>query len=207
MRRKNTLLAVAAIGLSAGSIFTVQADTPLIVRIGGHNVDPKSDNGSLAADTLQVEVDDALGLTLNFSYFLAPNVAIDVLGAVPFEHDISINGSKAGSTVHLPPTVSLQYHFAPKTSIDPFIGVGVNYTLFWEDKLDDPNTGLELDDSFGFAARIGADWSLGPEGRWVLTADLRYMDIDTDVSVNGADVGTVEIDPLAYGLALGYRYY
>ena len=74
MRRKNTLLAVAAIGLSAGSIFAVQADTPLIVRIGGHNVDPKSDNGSLAADTLQVEVDDALGLTLNFSYFLAPNV-------------------------------------------------------------------------------------------------------------------------------------
>jgi outer membrane protein len=42
--------------------------------------------------------------------------------------------------------------------------------------------------------------------RWLFTADLRWIDIETDARVNGAKVGTVKIDPWVYGIALGYRF-
>jgi outer membrane protein len=196
------LAAVAALGSATASA----ADSPLMFRVGVHNVDPKSDNGSLLGGAADVTVDSQIGPTINIDYYLTPNLAIDVLGALPFKHDINLNGSKAGSTKHLPPTVSLQYHFMPTAAIDPYVSVGVNYTMFWEDKLDNNGPALELDNSWGLAGQVGVDFALSTDRKWVLGVDLRYIDIDTDVKVGGADAGTVNIDPLAYGINVGYRY-
>ncbi len=200
---------VLAVTLAAASLFAgAQAfagESPLMIRVGAHNVDPKSDNGSLAGGALDVEVDSQIGLTLNIDYYLTPNLAVDVLGALPFKHDISLNGAKAGSTVHLPPTVSLQYHFMPNGKIDPYVGAGINYTMFWESKLDN-GTPLDLDNSWGLAGQVGVDFALDQARNWVIGVDLRYIDIDTDASSNGTDLGTVNIDPIVYGANLGYRF-
>lgn len=200
------LLTAVAAAAMMGSTPAQAESGKWMFRVGAHNVDPKSDNGSLAGGALDVSVDSAIGPTFNIDYFVTPNIAIDVLAALPFEHDINLNGAKAGSTKHLPPTVSVQFHFNPEGSIDPYAAVGINYTAFWEDKLDNSAASFELDDSWGLAAQAGVDFALTSNHKWVLGVDVRYISIETDAKVGGADVGTVEIDPLAYGLNIGYRY-
>ncbi|MEQ1437840.1 OmpW family outer membrane protein [Fontimonas sp. SYSU GA230001] len=197
-RTGSTLAALAAAAvLGTGSAFA--ADSPLLVRVGAHNVDPKSDNTDIG-----VSVDSRLGPTFNIDWYFTPHLALDILAALPFKHDLTANGDKIGSATHLPPTVSLQYHFAPGGRIDPYVALGVNYTMFWDTKLDD-GTALDLDNSFGLAGQIGVDFAVAP--KWVVGADLRYIDIDTDADIgNGAVKTTVEIDPLVYGINVGYRF-
>ncbi len=190
------------LALSAGSLTympTAQAavDSPWLVRAGISQVEPKSNNGSLGGG---VAVDRQVGPSLNVAYFFSPNIAVDVLGALPFEHDISIGGVHAGSTKHLPPTVSLQYHFLPDAAIQPFVGVGANYTFFMDEKLG----GVKLKDSFGVAAQIGVDVPLNQQ--WRVGFDARYIDIDTTAKLGGVDIGDVHIDPMVYSLNMGYRF-
>ena len=60
---------------------------------------------------------------------MTDNWAVELLAAYPFEHDIYlVDGPEVGSTKHLPPTVSLQYHFMPDSTFQPYLGAGVNYT-------------------------------------------------------------------------------
>ncbi|MCF7223362.1 outer membrane beta-barrel protein [Lysobacter sp. TLK-CK17T] len=175
--------------------------------VGAHVVDPKSDNGSLAGGTLDVEVDDNVRPTITFEYFLRDNLGIEVLASLPFEHDIAIDGlGTVGSTRHLPPTVSLQYHFNGGGTVRPFVGAGVNYTTFFSEDTRGALAGsdLELDGSWGAAAHAGIDFDVGERG--AIRVDARWIDIDTDVRLDGADLGTVDIDPFIYGVAYVFRF-
>src|SRR5690606_18520805 len=114
--------------------------------------------------------------------------------------------AKVGETKHLPPTVSLQYHFAPAAKFRPYVGVGVNYTLFFSEDTQGALAGskLELDPSFGLAAQLGADIALNDD--WFVNLDLRWVDIDTDATLDGASLGSVAIDPVVFGLSIGRRF-
>jgi outer membrane protein len=172
-----------------------------LIRLGVSNVDPKSDNSPL------VSVDSATSATFNFTYMMTANWAVEVLAAYPFEHDIFlVGGPEVGSSEQLPPTVSLQYHFMADSAFQPYVGLGVNYTLFFSEDLYGPLAGndLSLDDSWGLACELGADFMLGET--WFLNASFRYIDIETDAAVNGDFLGTVEIDPWVYGAHLGFRF-
>ncbi len=174
--------------------------------LGAHVVSPKSDNGSLAGGALDVEVGDNWRPTFTGEYFFRDNWGIEVLASLPFEHDIELNGVKAGSTQHLPPTVSLQYHFNGSDQVKPFIGAGVNYTLFFSQETTGPLAGadLDLENSLGLALHGGLDFAVGTDK--FIRLDARWIDIDTDVKVNGADVGTVNIDPMVYGAAFVWKF-
>ena len=185
-----------------------------IFRAGVGGVEPKSDNLDLSdgVDSVYVNVDSAMSLTLTGTYMLTPNWAIDVLAAYPFNHDINleVNGesAKISETDHLPPTVSIQYHFIPNGDIQPYVGLGVNYTTFFNtdtvSELSDLGVDLELDNSFGVATQFGVDWMLGKN--WLLNADLRWINIETDATLGGESIGTVEIDPWVYSINVGYRF-
>ncbi len=172
------------------------------IRSGPYVVDPKSDNN----DTVNVDAGAALGI--NFTYFFNENWAFEVLAATPFSHDINLNdgGAEVGETKHLPPTFSLQYHFQLGNAFKPYVGLGVNYTLFFDEELSGPLAGadLSLDNSFGLAAQLGADYDLND--RWSLGANVRWIDIDAEAEVNGVGIGDVEVDPIVYGITLGYRF-
>ena len=174
--------------------------------IGAHQVNPKSDNGSLVNGTLDVEVGSNVRPTITAEYFVRDNLGIEVLAAWPFEHDISIKGvGQVGSTKHLPPTISLQYHFG-EGKVKPFVGAGINYTLFMSEETEGALAGsdLELDDSFGLALHAGVDFKVGEKG--AIRIDARWIDIDTDAKLNGVDIGTVNIDPLVYGAAYVFQF-
>ena len=203
-RTHRSLLALAlACGL-ASPAFAAEAGS-WSFSLGAHVVDPTSGNGSLAGGALEADVGSDWKPTITAEYFFTPNLGLEVLAALPFEHDISLNGAKAGSTKHLPPTFTLQYHFDGET-VSPFIGAGVNYTLFFDQQTSGPLAGAELDlgNSWGLAAHAGVDFRLADNR--AIRLDVRWMDIDTDVSVNGADVGTVKIDPLVYGVAYVWNF-
>ncbi|WP_367103456.1 OmpW family protein [uncultured Psychrobacter sp.] len=207
MKLKSLVLATA-VALTMTSAFAVPAGT-WTVAAGAHMVDPKNDNGdvSTALGNLSVDVDDDIRPTLSGEYFVADNVGIELLAAIPFHHDITLttaDGAEVDAkTQHLPPTLSLQYHFDGYNmpmNVKPFVGVGVNYTTFFKERIYLGNgNDLELDDSVGVAGHIGLDIPFSP--RDAFRIDARYMDIKTDASLNGDDIGEVDISPWVYGVA------
>ena len=185
-----------------------------IIRAGVGVVDPKSDNlvDSDGVDTIKVQVDSGTSLTLSGTYMFTRNWAFDILAAYPFTHDIKldVNGdsAKIAETDHLPPTFSVQYHFMPDGKFQPYAGIGFNWTTFFNtdtvSELSEQGINLELDDSFGVAAQLGADWLLNDS--WLLNFDLRWINIESDAKLAGESAGTVEIDPWVYSINVGYRF-
>ena len=180
----------------------VQAEQgDILFRAGAHSVMPKSDNHDI------VEVEDATMLTFNLTYFFTSHFAVEVLAALPFEHDVElVSGGTAARVKHLPPTVSAQYHFNPAAKIRPYVGVGLNVTEFFEEDTTGPLAGaeLKLDTSIGAALQLGVDIDLSEQ--IFLNAEVRYIGIETDAHLNGARLGTIEIDPWAIGINLGFQF-
>jgi len=206
---QKTFLACALALSLAGAATPVLAQSKgdWTLGVGVHAVDPKSGNGRLADGTLPVRVDTDVKPTLTFEYFVRDNLGVEVIAAWPFEHDVSIAGlGTVGSTKQLPPTVSLQYHFNRKGKVSPFLGAGVNYTTFFSEDTRGALAGskLKLDDSWGLAAHAGVDFALNE--RSAIRIDARWMDIDTDVKLDGARLGTVNIDPIVYGAAYVMKF-
>ena len=214
MRKTSTLLLsglAAALTLAAAPAMA-QSKGDWTLGVGVHAVDPTSDAGdlngaALGLGALSTKVDSDVKPTVTFEYFVADNVGIEVLGALPFKHEVSIDGvGKVGETKQLPPVVSLQYHFANSSKVTPFVGLGVNYTKFFstDSKGALEGTKLKLEDSWGLAAHAGLDFAVSDKG--ALRVDLRWADIDTKVKVNGNKLGTAKIDPLVYGVAYVFKF-
>lgn len=197
---------ILLLGLLLSAAAHAEDATDWVVKVGVHDVKPKSDNGTLAGGALKTDVGSDAGLTFTGERMLTPNWGVEVLAALPFEHDVKLNGVKAATVRHLPPTLSAQYHWNPDGVVSPFAGVGLNYTMFFHERTTGPLAGakLSLNDTFGAAAHAGIDFRVAP--RWLLTVDARWMKISPDAKVNGTKVGTVDINPWVYGVAVGYKF-
>lgn len=173
-----------------------------LLRVGAGHVDPKSNNGEVAS------VDTGTAVVINGTYFFTPNLGFEILAATPFSHDIKLaaDGTKVGETKHLPPTFSLQYHFATGSAFKPYVGAGVNYTLFFDEETTGPlaGTSLSLDNSYGLAVQLGTDFDISDT--MFVNLDVRWIDIKTDAKLDGAALEEVEIDPMVYSLTLGWRF-
>lgn len=180
-----------------------------LLRVGGGMVDPKSDNSTI------VSVDSGSTLIFNGTYFFSPNVGLELLAAFPFSHDIHdpTGAVKLAETEHLPPTLSLQYHFNTDASFRPYVGAGLNFTTFFDEQTTETlntalgltSSSLKLDHSFGIAVQLGAD--IDVSDRMFLNLDIRWIDIDTEASIPEADLNfDVEIDPMVYSIALGWKF-
>ena len=199
--RTSIIIVVALVAAPWTSRVMAQEESPWLVRVGATTVDPKSNNSAI------VNVDDDTSLTFNVTYMFRPNWGFEVLAALPFEHDIMlIDGTPVGNTEQLPPTFSVQYHFAPDSMIRPYVGLGLNYTTFMSESLSGPLAGsdLKLDDSTGLAIQFGIDFMLNEN--WLVNLDVRSIDIETDADLDGAFLTTVKIDPTVYGVSVGYRF-
>jgi outer membrane protein len=198
-----------------------------LLKGGATMVSPKSGNlrlGDLGevpdvgvVTDASLEVDDGTSFGFTVTYMLTDNWGVELLAAVPFKHDIKLSAvidgvkdsGKIAETKHLPPTLSLQYHFLPDQMFSPYLGAGINMTLFSGEKIASVLAdGLSLDTSTGFAAQVGADVNFSDA--WFVNLDIRYIDISTKakIKVEGEwlPLGNVSIDPIVYSLMLGYRF-
>ena len=200
--RRTLFVAATAVVVVFSSAANAYEKGDWLVRVGVGNVDPKSNNGEIAS------VDSGTAVVFNGTYFFTPNLGFEILAATPFSHDIKLaaDGTKVGETKHLPPTFSLQYHFDTESAFKPYVGAGLNYTLFFDEETTGPlaGTSLSLDDSFGLAAQLGADFDISDT--MFVNLDVRWIDINTDAELDGAALEEVEIDPMVYSLTLGWRF-
>lgn len=204
-----TLLVAAlyAAGLGTSSAYAHEAGDWLI-RLGVTDVSPKSNNGSVLDGAVNLDVSGNVRPSFTIAYMATQHIGIELLGVWPYRHNIRGSGGlgKIGTTEQLPPTLSLQWHFLPDSAVQPYVGVGLNYTHFFDTQTQGALNGsdLELSDSWGLAGQVGVDIKL--DDRWFLNADLRHIDISTKVRLDGQRIGTARIDPWVTTVGIGYHF-
>lgn len=230
---KKSILAAALCAAITPSVFANNAGD-MYIRGGLTMVDANSDKFGVnvealgGATPLSISVDSNTQLGLNFVYFFDSNWAIEVLAATPFTHDVTIHdpegiseglfganvdGATLGEVTHLPPTVSALYYFDTNSKFKPYVGLGLNYTVFFDEEFKSTPESLgfndlSLDDSFGLAYQVGADYHIND--KWHINASVRYIDIDTEATFKiGDDItGSAQaaVDPMVYSIMLGYKF-
>ncbi|MCL6283998.1 outer membrane beta-barrel protein [Ruegeria sp. 2012CJ41-6] len=201
MKLRNALLtsALAMVAITGPALAQSQGDWTLGVGVG--YLHPKSDNGTVAGTELNVGNDTRPIFTAE--YFVRDNLGVELLAATPFEHDLSLSGvGKIGSTKHLPPTLSLNYHFPTQSKFTPYVGAGINYTIFFDE--DSALGDLSIENSWGLALQAGVDYQISDAGSMRL--NVRWFDIDSDVKLDGTKIGKAEIDPWLVGLTYVHRF-
>ncbi|RJG12179.1 outer membrane protein OmpW [Pseudomonas cavernicola] len=223
------LFAAPLLALALASPLAMAYQTgDIIVRAGAITVDPHEDSGNIDHAVLgkvagsKATLDSDTQLGLNFAYMLTNHVGIELLAATPFNHDVGVKGmpgafaglnGKLGEIKHLPPTLSAVYYPLDSASaFQPYVGLGINYTWFFDDKLSSEAEskgfrGLDMKDSWGLAGQVGMDYML--TDNIMLNAQVRYIDIETTGTtyLAGDKVKVdVDVDPWVYMVGLGYKF-
>jgi outer membrane protein len=157
---------------------------------------------------LGLSINDKTLPELDITRFFTPQIAAELVLTYPQEQTLSAGGARIGSLKHLPPVLSLQYHFTQVPAFRPYVGAGVNYTHFSDVQFDEATTTALhpsiKKDSFGLALQAGVDVPVG--GGWLLNADVKKVQIETDVSSSGTKVGTFKVDPWLLSVGVGKRF-
>ena len=172
-----------------------------------------NESASIEAIGGDVSISTAYVPELDFTYFFTENWAAElILGTA--NHDVEAINTAAGTidlgdVWLLPPTLTFQYHY-PIGDFKPYVGAGVNYTIFYSADEGPVADNVDYDNSFGFAFQAGFDYALNDT--WFLNLDIKKIFIQTDATVNantalGATVGAdVDINPLVIGFGIGMKF-
>lgn len=213
------LPALIASSALATPAFAKAGDT--FVRVRAIMVSPTETSGGILPTfpTEEVKVNDSIMPEIDITHMVTNNVGLELIAATTKHNASGTSGTTGGigklaSTWVLPPTLTVQYHFAPDAKVRPYVGAGVNYTMFYSEK---PSAGLEaavgqtnvnLRDSFGWAAQAGVDIDLNE--KMFLNFDVKYIDIDTSARLATTAIGTqrvkISLDPLVFGVGVGFRF-
>ena len=192
------LIAVAAVAALAAPLAQAQDSGDWIVRARALHLDSANKDST----GLNLSVNDKWFPEVDITYFFTPNLAAELVLTYPQKHDVRAGGTNIGTLKHLPPTLSLQYHFTGLQGFRPYVGAGINYTRFSSVNLPAP-FGVDKN-SFGLAFGAGVDVPLG--GGWLLNADVKKAHIHADVTAGGADAGTLKVDPVLFSIGVGKRF-
>jgi outer membrane protein len=219
---------VLALAVASPAAFAHQAGD-VIVRAGAITVAPNESSSDIWVGALNTDVagskatlDSDTQLGLNFAYMATDHVAVELLAATPFTHSVGVKGmpgafaglnGNLGEIKQLPPTLSALYYPMQSTSaFQPYAGIGVNYTWFFDTELSNSAeakgfNGLDLENSWGMSYQVGMDYML--TDNIMLNGQVRYIDIDTTAttSFGGREVEVdVDVDPYVYMVGLGYKF-
>jgi outer membrane protein len=156
---------------------------------------------------LDLSVNNKTFPEVDITYFVNNNLAVELVLTYPQKHDIRSGGTKIGTLKHLPPTLSLQYHF-PLSGFRPYVGAGINYTIFSDvDFIPAVDAALRpsvKNSSVGLALGAGVDVPFG--GGWLFNVDVKKVKLETDIKAFGTKVGTFKVDPVLFSLGVGKRF-
>jgi len=230
MKFGKTLVSLAAIAVtlltSTSAIATQKGDWLVRARI--IDIIPNVSSGEITdmsgtpvSPPSGIDVDSALTLDIDISYFFTNNFAVELLLAIPATHDVTATGSlsslgQIGEVTVLPPALIAQYHFMPNNNIRPYAGAGLGYIFFFDESttssltngLGASSTGLDVDNTADFLVQAGVDIDL--KNNWFVNFDVKYFWINTTATIkaDGADAAKVDfdLDPLVLGVGGGYRF-
>ncbi|MEN9888153.1 MAG: hypothetical protein RL559_190 [Pseudomonadota bacterium] len=194
MKKMIVIAALAACGVGA-----VQAQqSPWMVRARAVHLDMA--NKDQTSTTLDLSVNNKTIPEIDISYFFTKNVAAELILTVPQEQKVYAGSTQIGTFKHLPPTLTLQYHFTDLGAYKPYVGAGLNYTAI------NKETGAATlsGSSWGPAFQVGVDIPL--DKNWSLNFDVKKVYLKTNVYVGGQDTGYLKLNPVLVGAGLGYRF-
>lgn len=199
--KKMILTSLVLLTLTSTSAFAKQGD--LIVRGRVIDVVPAvSSTGTLSA--VNVDLNSAVVPELDFTYMLTNNIGTELILGTS-RHKMSSSLGVLGKVSALPPTLTVQYHFKPDGKYRPYVGLGVNYTRFYNNDLNVAGTPVSIDkNSFGLVAQAGMDVML--TDKYFLNLDIKKIGMSTKARVGSTDLGTLRINPWVFGVGVGRRF-
>lgn len=205
MAKKILVTALIAAGMLASAVAQAQEGS-FMVRVRA--VDVLFDNGQkdgLNTVVGNIEADSRWIPELDLSYFFTKNIAAELVLTYPQTVDINAAAlGHIGKIKALPPSLLVQYHFTDLGAFKPYVGLGVNYTLFFS-RDNILNGGASVDrSSIGLAGQVGFDYMFNKN--WGLNVDVKYIQMETDVAVGGTKIGTLNLSPITAGVGVSYRF-
>lgn len=166
----------------------VLPDVSSNVNIGGH---------VSARNSYTPEVD--------LTYYLTERFSAELIAATS-RHKLDYNNTTSlGKTWILPPTLTAQYHILPGHAFNPYVGAGLNYSMFYGEKTSPGFHGLDVDGGVGYALQAGADYWI--DKHWGLNFDVKKLYLNVDAKLNGGAIrADVDLDPWIVGAGVAYHF-
>lgn len=228
MTKKHTLLAalplvalfLAATPAAADDHVGLQAGD-VLVRARAVMVAPDEESTGItpAFPAERVAVTDSFAPEVDVTYMVTDAIGLELIAATTKHHVEGTSGTTGGigrlaGTWVLPPTLTVQYHFNHAGTVRPYVGAGVNYTIFYNERASSglqaavgPTT-VGLSDSVGWAAQAGVDIDVARN--MFINVDVKYINIDTNAVLNTTAAGAqrlrVNLNPLVFGAGVGWRF-
>jgi outer membrane protein len=198
----------AKIGLGAGDLL-------LRARALGVLPDVKGRDNTLNG---KIDIDNNYIPEVDAAYYFTDSFAAEIIAGTT-QHRVKDKGNILGSDVDLgnvwllPPTLTGQWHPLGRSAFDPYLGAGVNYTVFYgagDASSVFPNTRTKVSyrNNFGEALQLGFNYQV--DGPWFVNVDVKKLFLSTTavVKINGTEAtrADVRIDPWLVGVGVGYRF-
>jgi len=227
MKHAKTLAATAMLGIAAiATPASAQSDTGIkkgdvLVRVRAILVAPTESTSGITPTfpTEHASVNNSVMPEVDVTYMVSDHIGFELIAATTKHTASGVSGTtgsigKLASTWVLPPTLTAQYHFNPHGKVRPYVGAGVNYTIFWNEKASKElesavgSTRVHMSDSFGYAGQAGIDIDIGK--RTFLNFDVKYIDMNTTATLRTTAIGTqsvrVHLNPVVFGAGIGWRF-
>ena len=204
---------VAATLMSSAAMaegFKTKEAGDILIRARGIGMVP-DESSSISVIGGEADASNEYVPELDISYFITDNIALELIAATT-HHDVDVEGSALGPDVDLadvsilPPTLTVQYHFLPKNRFSPYLGAGLNYTFFYDEKAaGGAVNSVDFENGIGYALQAGIDIAI--DGNWSANLDVKKIFLNTDVKINGGAINAdVDLDPWVFGVGIGYRF-
>jgi outer membrane protein len=216
-----TMLGAMALGLAAEAQSPLDMNAPLVgkeagtfmIRARAIGVIPENNSSSISTIGGHVDATAQAAPEVDLSYFLTDHIALELIAATT-RHTVSATGTAVGSKVDvgsvwaLPPALTLQYHFMPHAAFSPYVGVGLDWMIFYGARPAGPTvTHVSFGNNVGPVLQAGIDYNFS--GHWFANIDVKQIFMNTDAHVDA--LGTTvkartSLDPLVIGMGIGYRF-
>ncbi len=210
-------LALTVLSAALASTAARADEDPWEVRVRAVFLDPENGSDSvpaLAVPTDAIHINSKILPDVDFEYFVTPNWSAELILTYPQTQDVTVEKSALGgptaigSFKHLPPILTAKYNFLPGQDFQPYVGVGVNVTLLYDDNIIVPvvNDKLYIKSwSVGPAAQVGFDYKIA--NHWYLNADIKWALLGTYLDLsNGTQLSAAHVNPFLFGVGVGYRF-
>jgi outer membrane protein len=227
MKHRNLLAATAMLGLAVIATPAAAQNEPVgikagdvLLRVRAILVAPNETTSAITPTfpSEHASVNNSAMPEVDLTYMATDNIGFELIAATTKHTASGTSGTtgsigKLASTWVLPPTLTAQYHFNPEGHVRPYVGAGVNYTIFIDEKASSGlvsavgPTRVHMTDSFGWAGQAGIDVDISR--RVFLNLDVKYIRIATKATLTTTAIGTqtmmVHLNPLVFGVGLGIR--
>ena len=205
------------------------------LKLGFVNIDPRSSATPVSGpftplDALSLKVQSQSTLFFSAAMAIDDHWEAELALGVPPTHDVTLvvlqpaalpgsvaalNGGLSAKVRQVAPTLFANYRFGDSANqIRPFVGVGVNYTVFdktestaLNDAVNGGATTIKLKSSLGLAMQVGLSAKLG--GPWSVTGALATAQVKTKLTTNTLGIertSDISFKPTVLTIALGYSF-